>query len=115
MFGEGRVCYDISPEITEKLAVFPGDTPFSRRVTVNFGDQANYLASSIRGTVHLGAHVDAPNHYHRSGVGIESRDLDYYLGDCQVVSVRLPRGARVLPRHLGGIRITAKRVLFNTG
>jgi arylformamidase len=115
MLGDGRICYDISPEITERLAVFPGDTPFERRVSVNFAGGANYLASSIHGTVHLGAHVDAPNHYDRQGVGIESRSLDYYLGDCQVISVRIPRGERIRPADLGKVTIRASRVLFNTG
>jgi arylformamidase len=115
MLADGRVCYDISPEITEKLAVFPGDTPFERRISVNFDGGANYLASSIHGTVHLGAHVDAPNHYDRKGLGIEGRSLDYYLGDCQVISVQLARGARILPQDLKGVAVRAKRVLFKTG
>lgn len=115
MLGDGRICYDISPEITESLAVFPGDTPFERRVSVNFAGGANYLASSIHGTVHLGAHVDAPNHYDPKGVGIEARRLDFYLGDCQVISVRIPRGERIRPADLSKTSIRAPRVLFNTG
>lgn len=115
MLGNGRVYYDISPEITEKLAVFPGDTPFERKVTVDFGADANYLASSIHGTVHLGAHVDAPNHYRAGAQGISERSLDYYLGECQVVSIQLARGARIQPGDLGKVSIRAKRVLFKTG
>jgi arylformamidase len=115
MLSDGRICYDISPEITERLAVFPGDMPFERKVSVDFTGGAHYLASSIHGTVHLGAHVDAPNHYDREGVGIDARDLDYYLGDCQVISVRLPRGARIRPADLGGARVEARRVIFKTG
>jgi len=115
MLGAEPVCHDISPEITETLAVFPGDIPFSRQVTVNFGGGANYLASSLHGTAHLGAHVDAPNHYHAGDAGIEARSLDYYLGECQVITVALARGARIGPEHLGGTEIRAKRVLFKTG
>lgn len=115
MLGDGRVYYDISPEITEKLAVFPGDVPFERKVSIGFDGGANYLASAIHGTVHLGAHVDAPSHYDRKGAGIESRGLDYYLGDCQVISVRINRGARIQPSDIEGIPIRAKRVLFHTG
>ena len=115
MLPSGPVYYDISPEIAPELAVFPGDTSFSRQVTVNFDGGANYLASSIHGTVHLGAHVDAPNHYSRSGCGIEARSLNYYLGDCQVIAVRLPRGRRIEPQDLGETEIRAKRVIFKTG
>src|SRR4051794_983149 len=111
MLGNGRVCYDISPEIMERLAVFPGDTPFSRQITVDFSGGANYLASSIHGTVHLGAHVDAPSHYCKGAPGIGARKLDYYLGDCQVITVRLPRGERITPAHLKGVIVRAPRVL----
>jgi arylformamidase len=112
---EGRAYYDISPEITEKLAVFPGDTPFSRQVTVDFAGGAHYLASSLHGTAHLGAHVDAPNHYHSGSRAIEAQKIEYYLGACQVISVSLPRGARIEPKHIAGVQISAKRVLFRTG
>jgi arylformamidase len=115
MPGEARSYYDISPEISEKLAVFPGDTPFSRKVTVDFGGGINYLASSIHGTVHLGAHVDAPNHYHAGASGIEARSLDYYLGECQVITVQLARGARIQKADVASVAIRAKRILFKTG
>jgi arylformamidase len=112
---DGSVYYDISPEITESLAVFPGDTSFRRDVSVCFDGGSGYMASSIHGTVHLGAHVDAPNHYNPTGQGIESRRLDYYLGECQVISVSLPKNHRIKPADLGNRKIMAKRVLFNTG
>ena len=112
---DGRIYYDISPELSPDLAVFPGDTPFERRVAVNFDHGANYLVSSIHGSVHLGAHVDAPNHYARGAEGIDQRSLNYYLGDCQVISVDLPRGSRILPEHLELKPIRAARVLFKTG
>jgi len=111
----GRAYYDISPEITPELAVFPGDIPFSREVNVDFGAGANYLASSIHATVHLGAHVDAPNHYSRSGSGIEARGLEYYFGDCQVIAVSLSRGRRIMPADIAHVRGLAPRVLFKTG
>lgn len=107
--------YDISPEISERTAVFPGDTPFRRRVLLDFKKDDNLVLSTIETTVHLGAHTDAPNHYHPDGAGISERDLNFYLGDCQVITVRIPRGERVRPAHLGTTKIQAKRVLFHTG
>jgi arylformamidase len=110
---DGRIYYDISPEISPSLAVFPGDTAFERKISVNFQGGANYLASSIHGTVHLGAHVDAPNHYSREGSGIHESSLDPYIGDCQVVTVELSRGKRIAFSDLK-VSVTAKRVLFRT-
>jgi arylformamidase len=111
---DGRLYYDISPEISAELAVFPGDTPFSRKVSVDFEGGANYLASSIHGTVHLGAHVDAPNHYAKPAEGIETRPLDAYFGDCQIISVTCPRSERIRLEHIPDISIRARRVIFKT-
>jgi arylformamidase len=109
------VLYDISPVVSPRTAVFPGDTPFGREVALHFERGHNLVLSSVRTTLHIGAHVDAPIHYHPQGAAIERRRLDYYLGACQVVSVRLPRGERIRPAHLGATQITAPRVLFHTG
>ncbi len=106
--------YDISPEISESLAVWPGDQPFQRKMGVSFEQGGNLLLSSIHSTVHLGAHTDAPNHYHPQGQGIEARPLDFYLGRCQVISVEKPRQSRILPADIAHVKIQAPRILFKT-
>lgn len=105
--------YDISPVISERLAVWPGDQEFSRNVSLSFDQGHNLTLSSIKSTVHLGSHTDAPNHYHPKGSGIESRDLKLYLGHCQVIDVESPRGERILPSHLKQ-EINSKRILLKT-
>jgi arylformamidase len=107
--------FDISPEISAQTAVFPGDAPFKRTIALDFSRGDSLLLSAIQGSVHLGAHADAPNHYHPEGKGISSRDLDFYYGDCEVMEVRLPRGERIRPEHLDGRRARAPRVLLRTG
>ena len=62
----------------------------------------------------MGAHTDAPSHYHALGTGISERSLDRYYGPCQVISVSIERGARILPEHIV-TPIEAPRVLFRTG
>jgi arylformamidase len=106
---------DISPLISKELGVFPGDLPFSREVSLSFEQGHNFLLSAVHTTFHLGAHADSSSHYHPQGKGIDQRPLTAYLGNCQVIEVRLPRGERILPRHLGGLRVEAPRVLFRTG
>ena len=105
---------DISPPISAKTAVFPGDQPFARTIALDFNNHDNLLLSSIQTSLHIGAHADAPNHYHPAGGDIATRPLDYYLGPCQVIWVDLPAGRRILPGHLADKPITAKRVLFRT-
>ncbi|HEY8278976.1 MAG TPA: cyclase family protein [Bdellovibrionota bacterium] len=107
--------WDISPSISPKIAVFPGDVPFSREISMAFGKGDHLDLSSIRTTLHLGAHADSSSHYHKQGKGVDRRPLDRYLGSCQVIAVKIPKGARILPSHLGKTKIKAKRVLFRTG
>ena len=107
--------FDISPTISFKLAVFPGDKRFERKETIFFNGGNNYSLSEIHTTVHLGSHVDAPIHYDLNGSGIDERNLNYYLGPCQVVQVSLSSEDRILPRHLPhNLQITASRILFRT-
>jgi arylformamidase len=106
--------YDITPPISEHLSVWPGDTPPSREVLLDMSQGANITLSTLRSTVHLGAHADAPSHYGKDAPAIDRRDLDYYLGPCQVLRVNVPRGTRILPAHLPGL-VTQPRLLVCTG
>ena len=105
---------DISPLISPDIAVWPGDVPFTRNENLSISTGANIDLSSIHTTVHLGAHTDAPSHYLAEGEGIGDRDLSYYFGEAQVMSVDVARGQRILQSHLKG-EIVAPRVLFRTG
>jgi arylformamidase len=106
---------DISPLIDESIAVWPGDTPYARTINLDMAAGGNLTLSDIRTTVHVGAHTDAPSHYHASGGDIASRDLEYYLGLCNVIDVDVARGARIHPEDLKDARITTPRVLLRTG
>lgn len=105
---------DISPPIHGGIAVWPGDVPFRRRVTLDMARGDNLTLGDVTTTVHVGAHADAPSHYDAAGQGIHERPLSLYYGPCQVVEVGLPRNGRVFPEHLSGA-IEAPRVLFKTG
>ena len=106
--------FDISPAITPKLAVWPGDTPLSREVLMDLARGDNITLSTLRTTVHLGAHADGPSHYGKDAPSIDERSLDHYLGPCQIIRVNVERGARILPAMLPG-KVSAPRVLFATG
>lgn len=112
--------YDITPPITTSLSVWPGDTPPAREMLCDIGQGANITLSTLRATVHLGAHADGPNHYappSPPAPGIGERSLEYYLGRCHVVEARVGRGERVTPDHLLGSLglIVERRVLVRTG
>lgn len=106
--------YDITPLVSPALQVWPGDTPPSREVLLDMKQGANITLSTLRATVHLGAHADAPSHYGTHAASIESRDLDPYIGRCQVIRVNVARGQR-FTRAMFAAEIDAPRVLFATG
>lgn len=102
---------DISPALRVGIAVFPGDTPYSRTINMSFQDGKHLDLSEIRTTLHVGAHTDAPSHYHERGKSIDQRDLSLYMGPCQVIQVEAK--SRITSLDLG-VEITAPRVLFRT-
>jgi arylformamidase len=106
--------YDISPPISERLGVWPGDTPPAREVLCDMKRGDNITLSTLRSTVHVGAHADAPSHYGADAPTIHERSLDDYLGPCQVIHVTAPRGTRITPAMLPA-PIRAARILLATG
>ena len=106
---------DISPLVDESINVWPGDTPFVQTVNADMHTGANLTLSDIRTSVHVGAHADAPSHYVTDGIDIASRRLDYYIGRCVVLHIRVRRGESITPDHLNGKVVSAPRVLLRTG
>jgi arylformamidase len=106
--------YDITPLISERLQVWPGDTPPSRQVLYDMKRGDNLTLSTLQATVHLGAHADAPSHYDANAPAMHERGLDYYLGPCHVIRVRAKRATSIGP-DLIKTRIAAPRVLLATG
>jgi len=104
--------YDVTPTVTPRLAVWPGDTPPTREVLLDLARGDNLTLSTLRATVHLGAHADAPSHYGMDAPTMEARSLDYYLGPCQVVHVAAKRKQRI---SLPDFRPRAQRMLIATG
>src|SRR5215471_5528895 len=106
--------YDITPLITPRLAVWPGDTPPSREVLCELRRGDTITLSTLHATVHLGAHADAPSHYGADAPAIDERTLDYYLGPCQVIRLIAPRGV-LITRAMFPAPVRAERVLIATG
>lgn len=106
--------YDISPEISPELAVFDGDVPFLREVSFDMNKGQHMTLSSIRTTLHLGAHADGPNHYSLNGASIGERDLSLYRGRAQVIKINSGPREIIKPKHIEKIKITANRLLFCT-
>lgn len=105
---------DITCTLSPRLAVWPGDVAFSRERQTRVENDHFTDLSSMRTTLHVGTHADAPAHIVKGGETIEDLDLSPYMGPCEVIEVRLPPRERIRPEHLEG-RVRAPRVLFKTG
>ena len=106
---------DITPPIEPGITkVWPGDTPPTREVLCRMSEGAAVDLSTLRSSVHLGAHADAPCHYGEGGRGMHEQPLELYWGPCEVMRVPGRRNGRVaiddLPR-----RPTSPRLLLSTG
>jgi arylformamidase len=92
----------------------------SREVLCHLDDGATVTLSTLRATVHLGAHADGANHYGKGAGCIDAMPLERYVGPCHVVRAHVERRA-------GGMRVAAAdldtpldairhpRVLIRTG
>src|SRR5215831_15001226 len=82
---------DISQPIAEGNACFPGDTPFSRQVTVTYEQSKVINLTSLTMSPHVGTHIDAPVHVRgtmsdmKEMVGV--LPLSPFLGECLVLDI----------------------------
>lgn len=106
--------FDISPRITEKWAVFPGDQKFESQVSMSFQNGNHIHLSSFNTTAHIGAHADAPSHYAAEGSDISGAKINIYLGPAQVITVPNEKRKRITVSDITHERIHAPRVLFRT-
>ena len=114
----GLQLIDISPRLAPEIAVFPGDTALSRETLLELKRGDPVTLSTLRTTVHLGAHVDAPSHYGAGAESIDDLPLDRFVGPCRVLRVAVGQGELVtwesVQRALGE-RHPTQRLLFATG
>lgn len=107
------ILHDISPRLSSRTAVFPGDTPLTVERLMDMEAGAHLTLTRIQSTPHIGAHADAPSHYGRGAADAASLKLERYLGACRVIRARPASGLRLLPAD-AGTGPFPKRVLFRT-
>lgn len=104
---------DITHDLDEKIAVWPGDQTYERKDTMTMAEGYSCNVSAIKMSLHTGTHTDAHYHYHDKGEAINDHGLEAYIGSCQVVDVTHAKGSRI---GLEDIKetITEKRLLLKT-
>ncbi len=105
---------DISRPLEPATAVWPGDTPFTRRWIHQHGP-GQAAVTCLQFSPHVGTHLDAPLHVVPGGRDVAGIPLTACVGRCEVVSVpghRGPISEAVMPPAWSP---STPRVLFATG
>ncbi|HAW95214.1 MAG TPA: kynurenine formamidase [Phycisphaerales bacterium] len=106
---------DITPVLSDRTHVYPGDNPPTREVLWRLEDGQPVTLSTLRTSVHVGAHADAPAHYGLGGRTMEQQPIDLYVGPCAVVRANGPRGGRLGLEHILGELPRTERLLIHGG
>jgi len=108
------IFFDVSRTLNEQIAVWPGDTPFSRSINADRAQGGPVNLSTLTMSAHTGTHIDAPHHVADNATPVDGLDLRPYWGRAQVVSVKKAAGL-LLPEDLAGFDLrAAPRLLIHS-
>ncbi|KIL46839.1 arylformamidase [Jeotgalibacillus campisalis] len=79
---------DISMELSEAAAVWPGDTLFQYEVSWDIEESGSVNVGKIESSTHMGTHIDAPFHFDQAGQKVNELSLDRYISKTAVVDCR---------------------------
>lgn len=106
--------YDITRTISPRLAVWPGDRPFSARQILDRRDGASVNLFTLTMSAHTGTHADAPFHFDQAGAHPAELPLEPYIGLAHVVSLSREQGG-IVPGDFEGHDLTGiQRLLIHT-
>lgn len=104
---------DISQPLTNNIAEWPGDTPFSYEVAFSTAVTGSVNIGKLTTSTHMGTHIDAPFHFDDNGLKVLDLPIDLYIGRARVIDVTgfesIGR-AELSDKDFGG----AERILLKT-
>lgn len=104
---------DISQPLSNDIAEWPGDTPFSYEVAFSTADTGSVNIGKLTTSTHMGTHIDAPFHFDDNGLKVLDLPIDLYIGRARVIDVTGYESigrAELEPIDFGG----AERILLKT-
>ncbi|PIC85843.1 arylformamidase [Sporosarcina sp. P20a] len=105
---------DITQPLNQRIAEWPGDTPFSYEVAISKEQSGSVNIGKLTMSTHIGTHTDAPFHYDDNGLKILELPVDLYIGKAclvDVTGVSCVTRADLEPLDFDG----AERLLLKTG
>lgn len=104
---------DVSRLVSEETAVWPGDTPFSRKWVMAIEEGCACNTSTFTMSAHTGTHTDAPCHFDDDAASLEKVDLELYIGRCRVIHAG--QADCIRPSDIDGLDLREEeRLLFRT-
>lgn len=104
---------DITQPLYNGMPIWPGDTPFSFRLTQKKVENGVVNVGQVCCSTHTGTHVDAPYHYDDAGLKIHELDLALYIGQVQVIHVLNKEVIRAVDIEAAGVK-QGRRLLIRT-
>ncbi len=106
--------YDISLTLTESLPVWPGDPPLQLKLISSIAEGEIANVTQLSAAVHIGTHVDAPDHFLNNGKTVEQIPLELMVGPAAVVAVSGEGAITARDLQEAGISGQYKRLLLKT-
>jgi len=106
--------YDISLTIAEDLPVWPGDPKIELKKISKIEDGEEANVTHISACVHIGTHVDAPDHFLGNGQTVENLPLDLLVGTAFVVEMHVDGQISAVDLQSASIPEGTKRLLIKT-
>ncbi len=106
--------YDISLTIAEDLPVWPGDPKIELKKISKIEDGEEANVTHISASVHIGTHVDAPDHFLGNGQTVENLQLDLLVGAAFVVDIPVKGQVSAVDLQSVSIPEGTKRLLIKT-
>ena len=112
----GSVIIDISPLLCPELAGWDGDQRFLYSESFSQAQGASVTVGCAHGSLHLGAHVDAPRHFRSDGEAVSELPLESFWGPAQIVDLTQVEGSRpLMPEDFRvALPLRAPRLLLKT-
>ncbi|CAH2713822.1 Kynurenine formamidase [Neobacillus rhizosphaerae] len=104
---------DISQRLENQIPVWPGDTPFSYKVSWSKEDSGSVNVGQMTMSTHTGTHIDAPFHFDNDGKRVNELDINLYIGPALVIHV--PNVTSIGVKELAGMDIeNVTRLIIRT-
>ncbi|MFG6147222.1 arylformamidase [Halobacillus sp. B23F22_1] len=78
---------DISMSLNAKTPPWPGDQPYSYKLTWGMEETGSVNVGQFQSSNHIGTHVDAPFHYDNDGSTIGELPIERFIGETLVVNM----------------------------